>query len=153
MFQFPGFPWYTYVFSIPFMILHHEGFPIRIPTDRCLFTAPRGLSQLVTSFFGSWCQGIHLMLFVTWTYCSPLRDTRNIFLQIWLLVFYHPLVAKLQFFLPFSWKDQFYKFLLLSQYLFVCFIRFSMIICTLKHFFLWHKPRQTFRLCLQSEAV
>ena len=28
------------------------------------------------------------MLFVTWTYCSPLRDTRNIFLQIWLLVIF-----------------------------------------------------------------
>ena len=54
------------------MILHHRGFPIRKSTDRCLFTAPRGLSQLVTSFFGSWCQGIHLMLFVTWTYCSPI---------------------------------------------------------------------------------
>ena len=90
------------------------------------------------------------MLFVTWTYCSPLRDTRNIFLQIWLLVFYHPLVAKLQFFLPFSWKDQFHKFLLLSQYLFVCFIRFSMIICSEKiaSDFFWsvwmdsnHRPR------------
>ena len=54
------------------MVLHHEGFPIRKSTDQCLFTAPRGLSQLVTSFFGSWCQGIHLMLFVTWTYCSPI---------------------------------------------------------------------------------
>ena len=32
-----------------------------------LFTAPRGLSQLVASFVGSWCQGIHLMLFFAWT--------------------------------------------------------------------------------------
>ena len=54
------------------MVPHHEGFPIRKSTDQSLFTAPRGLSQLVTSFFGSWCQGIHLMLFVTWTYCSPI---------------------------------------------------------------------------------
>ena len=29
-----------------------------------LLTAPRSFSQLVTSFFGSWCQGIPLVLFV-----------------------------------------------------------------------------------------
>ena len=40
------------------------GFPIRIPTDQCVFAAPRGFSQLVASFFGSWCQGIPLVLFV-----------------------------------------------------------------------------------------
>ena len=49
------------------MILHHSGFPIRKSADRSLFTAPRSLSQLVTSFIGSWCQGIHLMLFIAWT--------------------------------------------------------------------------------------
>ena len=31
-----------------------------------LLTAPRGLSQLVTSFIGSRCQGIPLVLFVAW---------------------------------------------------------------------------------------
>ena len=31
---------------------------IRISTDQCSFAAPRGFSQLVTSFFGAWCQGI-----------------------------------------------------------------------------------------------
>ena len=129
-FSSPGSLPTTIWFTVGFMILHHEGFPIRKSTDRCLFTAPRGLSQLVTSFFGSWCQGIHLMLFVTWTYCSPICvEFRNIFLQIWLLVFYHPLVAKLQFLTFFLGKTNFYLFLLLSQYLFVCFIRFSMIIC------------------------
>ena len=35
------------------------GFPIRTSADRCLLTAPRSFSQLTTSFFGSWCQGIH----------------------------------------------------------------------------------------------
>ena len=43
------------------------GFPIRKSPDRSLFAAPRGLSQLVTSFFGSWCQGIRPMLFFAWT--------------------------------------------------------------------------------------
>ena len=45
----------------------HVGFPIRKSPDRSLFAAPRSLSQLVTSFVGSWCQGIHLMLFFAWT--------------------------------------------------------------------------------------
>ena len=35
------------------------GFPIRISMDQSLLTAPHGFSQLTTSFFGSWCQGIH----------------------------------------------------------------------------------------------
>ena len=37
---------------------HVPGFPIRKSMDQCLLTAPHGLSQLTTSFFGSWCQGI-----------------------------------------------------------------------------------------------
>ena len=43
------------------------GFPIRKSPDRSLFAAPRGLSPLVTSFFGSWCQGIRPVLFFAWT--------------------------------------------------------------------------------------
>ena len=38
------------------------GFPIRTSMDQCVLTAPHGFSQLTTSFFGSWCQGIHLVL-------------------------------------------------------------------------------------------
>ena len=34
------------------------GSPIQRSTDQCLFAAPRGFSQLITSFFGSQCQGI-----------------------------------------------------------------------------------------------
>ena len=43
-------------------------FSIRISTALCLLTAPRGFSQFVASFFGSWCQGIHLAPFVAWPY-------------------------------------------------------------------------------------
>ena len=49
------------------MVLHHECFHIRKSADRSLFAAPRSLSQLITSFIGSWCQGIHLMLLFAWT--------------------------------------------------------------------------------------
>ena len=40
------------------------GFPIRTSMDQRLLAAPHGFSQLTTSFFGSWCQGIHPMLFL-----------------------------------------------------------------------------------------
>ena len=69
------------------MILHHEGFPIRKSADRCLFTAPRSLSQLVTSFFGSWCQGIHLMLFFAWTYFLVLSYPLNCLSFFWTFSF------------------------------------------------------------------
>ena len=36
-------------------------FLIRRSTGQSLFAAHRSLSQLVTSFFGAWCQGIHPM--------------------------------------------------------------------------------------------
>ena len=39
---------------------------IRKSADHRIFAPARSLSQLVTSFFGSWCQGIRLVLFVTW---------------------------------------------------------------------------------------
>ena len=67
MFQFPSFPSLDYGFIKWSHILHMSGFPIRKSADRSLFAAPRSLSQLVTSFVGSWCQGIHLMLFLAWT--------------------------------------------------------------------------------------
>src|SRR3982074_3798905 len=35
------------------------GCPIRRSPDHSLLAAPRGLLQPSTSFFGSWCQGIH----------------------------------------------------------------------------------------------
>ena len=44
------------------------GFPIRKSPDRSSFAAPRSLSQLITSFIGSWCQGIPLALFLAWPF-------------------------------------------------------------------------------------
>ena len=43
------------------------GFPIRKSPDLSSFAAPRSLSQLVTSFIGSWCQGIPLALLLAWS--------------------------------------------------------------------------------------
>ena len=75
MFQFGGFPTQYYVFILCSMILHHSGFPIRKSAGKRLFAANRSLSQLVTSFVGSWCQGIHPVLFIAWTFsCSLLLE-------------------------------------------------------------------------------
>ena len=57
MFQFPGFA------SRRLCVQRWDdpigpGFPIRTSTDRSLRTAPRGFSQLVTSFIASWYLGI-----------------------------------------------------------------------------------------------
>ena len=42
------------------------GSPIRISAGRWIFAPIRSFSQLVTSFFGSWCQGIRRMLLFAW---------------------------------------------------------------------------------------
>ena len=44
-----------------------RGFPIRTSPDQSIFAAPRSFSQLITSFIGSQCQGILLVLFFAWT--------------------------------------------------------------------------------------
>ena len=68
MFQFTGFPLPRLFDSAGSdMALPMPGFPIRKSTDRRLLTPPRGLSQLITSFVGSWCQGIHHMLLLAWS--------------------------------------------------------------------------------------
>ena len=40
-------------------VLPAQGFPIRTSPDQSLLAAPRGLSQLATSFIAFWRQGIH----------------------------------------------------------------------------------------------
>jgi hypothetical protein len=45
-------------------VLTGTGYPIRKSAGRGLFAAHRGLSQLITSFFACWHQGIHHALLV-----------------------------------------------------------------------------------------
>ena len=51
-------------------LLNGRGYPIRKSPDHSVFAAPRSLSQLITSFFACWHQGIHHVLLVA---CSILR--------------------------------------------------------------------------------
>ena len=49
----------AYGFSASYGGFTPVGFPIRKSPDHCLLAAPRGLSQLATSFIAFFCQGIH----------------------------------------------------------------------------------------------
>ena len=73
MFQFRGFPSYTYVFSIRCRISIPAGFPIRKSAGLWIFAPNRSLSQLVTSFVGSWCQVILPTLLLAWPSKGKLR--------------------------------------------------------------------------------
>ena len=74
MFQFRRFPSYTYWFSIWYPKV---GFPIRKSTDQGSFAAPRSLSQLITSFIGSWCQGIPLALLLAWSFSDLTNQEKS----------------------------------------------------------------------------
>ena len=66
MFQFPAFPSYTLLYScMDYQVL----LPSRVSSFGYLwlyriFAPQHSFSQLITSFFGSWCQGIHPTLLV-----------------------------------------------------------------------------------------
>ena len=59
MFQFPAFAHRLAVYQVFNLV----GCPIRKPADQWSFAPPRGLSQLITSFFAFQSQGIHQMPF------------------------------------------------------------------------------------------
>ena len=79
---------YTILFIYRWLRFTQPGFPIRISADGRLFAPSRSFSQLSTSFFGSQCQGIHLMLLLTWPYIrlqiSDVRFQKNLtILNLW----------------------------------------------------------------------
>ena len=64
MFQFRRFPAAHYGFMCGRCRSSAAGFPIQRSADHRIFAPTRGLSQLITSFIGSQCQGIHPTLFL-----------------------------------------------------------------------------------------
>ena len=69
MFQFRRFPSIRYGLAYGCMRYAHTGFPIQTSADQWIFAPPRSFSQLITSFIGSQCQGIHPALFFAWPVC------------------------------------------------------------------------------------
>ena len=69
MFHFPTFP--PLALCVQARVTGHDSCrvsPFGNPRITARLTAPRGLSQPPTSFFGSWCQGIHRAPLITWHY-------------------------------------------------------------------------------------
>ncbi len=80
MFHFPTFPPHTLCVQV--WVTGHDSCrvsPFGHPRIKAWLTAPRGLSQPPTSFFGSWCQGIHRAPLLTWPQrCSrPLCSSQD----------------------------------------------------------------------------
>ena len=80
MFHFPTFPPHTLYIQVQ-VTRHHSCWvsPFGHPRITARLTAPRGLSQPPTSFIGSWCQGIHRTLFITYNkdarvHCAVLKQ-------------------------------------------------------------------------------
>ena len=68
MFHFPAFP--PHALYIQARVTRHDSGrvpPFGNPRITVRLPTPRGLSQATTSFFGSWCQGIHRTLLKTYT--------------------------------------------------------------------------------------
>jgi hypothetical protein len=67
MFHFPAFP--PHALCVQAWVTGHISCrvsPFGHPRIKARLTAPRGFSQPPTSFFGSWCQGIHRVPLLTW---------------------------------------------------------------------------------------
>ena len=94
------------------MVLRHGGFPIRKSAGQSLFAAHRSLSQLVTSFIGSWCQGIRPMLFFAWTTFSKLLvyPGSSIFFSLELLCVSYLQFTRLSFYLRLAKLFNFYPY-------------------------------------------
>src|SRR5699024_3601913 len=68
MFHFPAFPPHALYIQARVTVHHHCWVsPFGHPRITARLTAPRGLTQPPTSFIGSSCQGIHRVLFHTYT--------------------------------------------------------------------------------------
>ncbi len=80
MFHFPTFP--PHALCVQAWVTGHDSCrvsPFGNPRITARLAAPRGLSQPPTSFFGSWCQGIHRAPLITWPQrCSrPLCSSQD----------------------------------------------------------------------------
>ena len=117
MFQFTTFPQYELYIHSPVPAHYCRWVPpfgyLRV---KRIFAPNRSFSQLITSFFGSQCQGIHLMPFLTWPYCLKLSS--------WIFLVFLGFVVVLPFF--FSVFSSSSLLLLILLFLHFRFIQFSM---------------------------
>ena len=99
MFQFSGFPTITYGFSYGQLRFAQLGFPIQKSPDHWIFAPSRSLSQLITSFIGSQCQGIHLVLLILNLISQSFAQRCKLFLFMVLVFSSHEYLSFLTFLL------------------------------------------------------
>ena len=134
-------------------------FLIQKSPDQCLFAAPRSLSQLITSFIGSQCQGIRPALLFAWPFKRSL-GTFGILLilscQRRLLL---PFLLKLQYFLKRTYYNLCFAVIIqFSRYVLVMFLK-ARSPGTLKNITWWakmdsnHRPHDYQSCALASWAI
>ena len=77
MFQFTGFPSIRYGLAYGWQRFALPGFPIRKSPDHRIFAPSRSFSQLIASFIGSQCQGIHPALLMLDLYLVRCHSSVN----------------------------------------------------------------------------
>ena len=97
-------------------------FLIQKSPDQCLFAAPRSLSQLITSFIGSQCQGIRPAPLFAWPFKRSFRTFGILLIlsycQRRLLL---PFLLKLQYFLKRTYYNLCFAVIIqFSRYVFEC---------------------------------
>ena len=135
MFQFPALPYPYLLDSVRYdWTLLQPGSPIRTSTGQRICAPHRSFSQLVTSFFGSQCQGIHLMPFFAWPieFLSVLLACHTWRSCMVFLAFVKEHTVTLFFSWLLGWNRRFIPFLL-SLYLLIPFRYWSRSL-TVMHF-------------------
>ena len=102
MFHFPSFASHDYVFIMRYLPYGKWVSPFRNLRITGYLPPPRSLSQAITSFIASDCQGIHHMHLITWLYNpkQSLTHTSECYrckLNCYYLLFVHLSTVQLQF--------------------------------------------------------
>ena len=159
MFQFTGFPSCHYLFMTWWHAVNVPRFRIRKSMGHCLLAADHGLSQLTTSFFGSWCQGIHPMLFIAWSLVLSAILTHEFRFRaraLRTLAFAFVIIS----FFKIHWNCSADNLHYLSLYFLCLFLReFTIFFMQLSRFYWWaqvdsnHRPRAYQARALTSWAM
>ena len=106
MFHFPSFASYTYVFSVWYLAYTRWVSPFRNLRITGYLPPPRSLSQAITSFIASDCQGIHHMHLITWLY-NPKQSidptSRSFNVTVWSTVYLNTVQLQSKFTYQNAW--------------------------------------------------
>ena len=90
MFQFPGFTSMNLFIQFTVYSVSYMSFLIRKSSDHRLFAPTRSLSQLIASFIGSWCHGIHHAPFVAWSlYYKGFNTDLRLYWYLLIIIFFY----------------------------------------------------------------